>query len=199
VQFYTINTNKPKKTKLNKLAMAIKSYILTQDFSAPYVVATGLPHDPQKIKIKKFGKGEIVKGEMKHANNQPAFVLVNGVLVLPLEVIKELVTKAIVDNDTPPIPVDVEPQNASEVLLGKKKTAVPTNPKVRYIDTMVIGGLIGLGGVYLAGRQGWIAEMDKKYYLYGFGLGAIAGAYFVYRTKAQEVQKTIALKKADKE
>lgn len=179
--------------------MAIKSYILDKDFSAPYVVATGLPHDPQKIKIKKFKRGQIVKGEMKHANNQPAFILVNGVLVLPIGVVKELVTKAIVDNDLPPVPVETETQNASEVLLTKKKTEVPKNPKVRYIDTMVIGGLIGLGGVYIAGRQGWIAEMDKKYYLYAFGLGAIAGAYFVYRTKAQEVQKTIALRKADKE
>ena len=76
--------------------MALKSYILTKDFKSPYVTSTGLPHNPQAIRFKQFKKGEVITGEMKHANNKPAFVLVNGVCVVPLEVIKELVTKEIV-------------------------------------------------------------------------------------------------------
>ena len=32
--------------------MALKSYVLTADFRAPYVVATGHPKNPQQIKTK---------------------------------------------------------------------------------------------------------------------------------------------------
>ena len=78
--------------------MALKSYILTKDFKSPYVTATGLPHNPSAIKFKQFRRGEVVNGEMKHANNKPAFVLVNGVLVVPLDVVKELVTKDVVSH-----------------------------------------------------------------------------------------------------
>jgi len=176
--------------------MALKSYVLTQDFATPYVIATGRPHNPQQIKVKKFRKGDIVKGELKHANNQPAFVLVQGTLVLPLEVIKELVTKAIVDNNTPPIPVDlVENSNFDgDGVMSKKTPLTPlksSNPKVNYIDSMIIGGLLGLGAMYLVKRQNWIEEFDKKYYLYAGLIGAVAGVYVVYRTKSSSKENTM--------
>ena len=180
--------------------MALKSYVLTQDFATPYVIATGKPHNPQQIKVKKFRKGDIVKGELKHANNQPAFVLVQGTLVLPLEVIKELVTKAIIDNNTPPIPVDlVEDSNSDDVTVKNKKSTLDSlkssNPKVNYIDSMIIGGIVGLGAMYLVKRQNWIEEFDKKYYLYAGLVGAITGAYIVYRTRSA---KTEAVKLSNK-
>lgn len=161
--------------------MAMKSYIFTNDFKAPYVTATGLPHNPQKIGFRKFQKGEIVKGELKHANNKPAFVLVHGVCVVPLDVIKELVTREVVSH------TDGTVANASQKIsetIGLPKDN--SNSNVRYLDAMLIGALLGFGGVYLAEKQGWIAEPNKKYKLYGAGAGALLGMYYVYRQKTQK-------------
>lgn len=177
--------------------MALKSYVLTQDFATPYVVATGMAHNPQQIKVKKFRKGDIVKGELKHANNQPAFVLVQGTLVVPLEVIKELVTKAIIDNDTPPIDVEIVEKDTEDIVVKDKKSITmplkSSDPKVNYIDSMIIGGLVGLGGMYLVKRQNWIEEFDKKYYLYASIVGALAGAYIIYRTRSTKKANAMKL------
>ena len=152
--------------------MAQKSYIFTRDYKSPMVVATGLAHNPQAIKFKKFQKGEIVRGELKHANNKPAFLLVNGVCVVPLDIVKELVTKEVVSNASGP--------SSSEPKVQKIK--VPTNPKVRYGDAMILGAIVGFVGVYVAEKQGWISEPDNKYKMYGALAGAALAAYVVYRT-----------------
>jgi hypothetical protein len=152
--------------------MAQKSYIFTKDFKSPMVVATGLAHNPQSIKFKRFQKGQIVRGEIKHANNKPAFILVNGVCVVPLDVVKELVTKAVVSNA----------DGGSDAPKKAKKVVVPTNPKVRYVDAMILGAIVGALGVYLAEKQGWIGEPDRKYKLYGALGGAALASYIVYRT-----------------
>lgn len=151
--------------------MAQKSYIFTRDYKSPMVVGTGLAHNPTAIKFKKFQKGQIARGELKHANNKPAFLLVNGVCVVPLDIVKELVTKEVVSNavgtasDEPKV----------------KKVKVPTNPKVKYGDAVILGAIVGVIGVYIAEKQGWIAEPDRKYKLYGALAGAALAAYVVYR------------------
>jgi hypothetical protein len=171
--------------------MAIKSYVLTQDYSAPYVMITGLPHNPQQIKVKKFKKGDIVQGEMKHANNNPAFVLVGGNLVFPLEVLKELVTKAIIEDYDVPL----HESTLTDVSEPKKTQLLKSsNPKVNYIDSMIIGTIVGLGAVYLANKQGWIAEPDNKHYLYGGIIGAVGAAYLVYRHRENVVSKKFNVK-----
>lgn len=182
--------------------MGLKTYVLTQDFNAPYVIATGMPHNPQQIKLKKFRKGDIIKGELKHANNEPAFVLVQGTLVVPLEVIREVVTKAIIDNNTPPIPVeqlDDTKKDSDEVVVSGKKTTLQnlksSNPKVNYIDSMIIGGIAGLGIMYLVKRQNWIEEFENKYYIYSGIAGALLGAYIVYRTRANKQEATMKITK----
>jgi hypothetical protein len=169
--------------------MAQKSYIFTHDFKAPYVTATGMPHNPQAIKFKRFQKGEIVRGELKHANNKPAFLLVNGVCVVPLDIVKELVTKAVSNADG----------GGSSFPESKPKVVkVPTNPKVRYADAMIIGAIIGVVGVYVAEKQGWIAEPDKKYKMYGALIGAAGAAYIVYRTNNAK-PKVQVIRKQDQE
>lgn len=154
--------------------MAQKSYIITNDFKAPYVQITGIPHNPQVIKMKKFRKGDIIKGELKHANNKPAFILVNGVIVVPLDVVKELVTKAVVSN--------ADGQDSKSDKSKIKTISVPTNPKVKYGDAIIIGAILGVAGAFVAEKQGWIAEPDKKNKLYGAAIGALAASYIVYRT-----------------
>ena len=51
---------------------------------------------------------------------------------------------------------------------------------------MIIGAILGVAGVFIAEKQGWIAEPDKKYKLYGAIGGAIVGYYFMYRKKTQK-------------
>jgi hypothetical protein len=183
--------------------MALKSYVLTADFRAPYVVATGHPKNPQQIKTKMFREGEIVKGELKHANNQPAFILVAGTLVIPVDCIKELTTRAIVEDDKI-VPAEVvEEKTTNEVVIktdsAKKSMLKSSNPKVKYMDAIIIGGIAGLGGIYLAGKQGWIAEIDKKHYLYGGLVGAVLGAYLVYRFTPSKTAPKVSTKKKDSE
>ena len=116
--------------------MALKSYIVIADIKTPYVQGTGVPHRPQEVRFKLIRKGEIIKGELKHANNKPAFVLVNGTLVVPLSAVKELVTKDITSN------ADGTPTD------DKKPMKLPSVNKVKYIDALVVGALLGVGGAY---------------------------------------------------
>lgn len=164
--------------------MALKSYLITHDVKSPYIVATGLPHNPQEVRLKLFRKGQVVKGELKHANNKPAFLLVNGVCVIGLDVVKELVTKEIVSNVGGGT-TTTTPTKIVDKTIGLSKDN--TNPKVRYIDAMMVGASLGLGIVFIAQKQGYLGEeQDKKHYLYGAIGGAILGYYFMYRKNTQK-------------
>ena len=68
-----------------------KTYMVTHEFKSPYVVGSGNPRNPIETRYKRFKKGELISGELKHNNNKPAFVLYNGVVVVPLSVIKAVV------------------------------------------------------------------------------------------------------------
>ena len=152
--------------------MALKSYIVIADIKTPYVQGTGVPHRPQEVRFKLIRKGEIIKGELKHANNKPAFVLVNGTLVVPLSAVKELVTKDITSN------ADGTPTD------DKKPMKLPSVNKIKYIDALIVGALLGVGGAYLSEKQGWLGEPDKKNKLYGALIGGAVALYGLYRYKA---------------
>jgi hypothetical protein len=79
---------------------------------------------------------------------------------------------------------------------GSTDAVSKTNPKVevkvikpadvknkKYIDGILIGAVVGLGGVILAEKQGWIVNVDKKNKIYGAIAGAILGGYYIYRFK----------------
>jgi len=149
-------------------------------------MSTGLPHKPQAIRFKQFKKGSIVKGELKHANNKPAFLLVSGVCVVPLNVVKELMTKDIVSH------ADGEGSIKDKVIKKVENVSkLNTNPKVGYIDMALIGALVGFGGVILAEKQGWLEEVNKKHRLYGAIGGALLAAYLVYRNKTTKRKFTV--------
>jgi hypothetical protein len=152
-----------------------KSYVLIQDFKAPYVIATGMPHKPSKIMLKKYVKGEIITGELKTAKGKPVIVLVNGVIPVPITMLKEVVTKEIVNSaNGTKATTKVNPTQGSITI---KKT------NTRYLDAGILGAILGFGAVYLAEKQGWIAQADKKNKLYGAGIGAVLAMYIVYRKK----------------
>lgn len=160
--------------------MASKSYLITHDYKAPYVESTGHPKNPTQVKFKVFRRGDIVRGELKHANNKPAFLLVGGQAIVTLDVIKELVTKEVksgADSTT------TSPSKLIDKTIGLPKNN--SNPQVRYLDAMLIGAIVGFGGAYLAEKQGWIGEPNKKNKLIGAGIGAALGVYYIYRSKTQ--------------
>ena len=78
--------------------MAKESFVVTKDFKTPFVQVTGMPHKPQALKFKTFRKGEIINGELKHVNNKPAFIMVGGQLVVPIEAVQRVVTKEVTSN-----------------------------------------------------------------------------------------------------
>ncbi len=182
--------------------MAIKNYVLTQDYNAPFVVATGHPKNPQQIRTKLFKKGDVVKGELKHANNQPAFILVNGVLVIPVNIIKEVTTKAVIEDDkitTSEETPKVEEKKEETVIKPITKSLKSSNPRVKYMDAILLGGLVGMIGVYVANKQGWIAETDRKHYIYGGLAGAALGMYVIYRFQPTKTTKVTVTKAKETE
>jgi hypothetical protein len=159
-----------------------QTYVITQDFKTPYVVSSHNPRNPTETRWAAFKKGEMISGEMIFDNNKPNFVLYNGSCVVPLSVIKKVVTKEIISNANGKGNVPFETtKNISKI----------ENPKVRYMDAMLFGAVIGIGAVWLANKQNWIQNPDNKNYLYGAGVGAGLFAYFVFRKNNQPKIKTI--------
>jgi hypothetical protein len=163
--------------------MAIKNYLVKRNVDCPAVYVTGLPHQPQGIRYKKYRKGDIIRGEMKHANNQPAIVLVEGSIVVPIDAVNELTTKEIVssnaDGDT------TETKTAAETI----QKVVSPSPKIQYMDATIGGAVAGAGIAYLLEKQTWIVANGKKNYLIGAAIGAAAALYLVYRYKTNKAVK----------
>ncbi len=161
------------------------TYVVTHDFRTPYVVSTNNPRNPTGIMWKAFKKGDLVGGELKTANGKPAFVLFNNTCVIPLSVIKAVVTKEIVSSATGP---------TSTTPLGQettRKIVTDQNPKTRYMDAALVGAAIGLAGVYLANKKGWIKVPMNINFAYGAGIGAGLALYFIYRKNNNKKTKTI--------
>lgn len=156
--------------------MALKSYVITKSCRSPIVRATGHGARPQQIQFKTFRKGDIVKGELKHANNQPAFVLINGVCVVDLSCVKELVTKEIVTG------ADGKTKVQDQTITAPPKTK-DAMPKVKIADAVIIGAIIGAIGVFIAEKKGIIAEPENRNKILGAVGGAIIFGYIAYRIK----------------
>lgn len=155
-----------------------KAYIITQDVKVPDVVGGGTAHKQAQVRFRMFKKNQIIEGELKHANNKPAFVLVGRMLCIPIECVKELQSK------------DITSSFAGADMDEKKDTPKITtpltvsNPKVQYLDAILIGGAIGFLGAHYAMKKGYLPDDDKKVRVYAAIGCAILGAYFVYRSQA---------------
>lgn len=160
------------------------TFVITHDFKTPYVRSTNDPRKPTEIKAKVFRRGEIISGEMQYNNGKPSFVLFNGVCVVPLSVIKAVVTKEILSNSSGPGNTDMPGTE------DNKKKIVEKNPKIRYADAAIVGALIGLGAVYLANKKAWITVPNKNHYLIGAGIGVAGAVYFMYRRANSKKVKT---------
>ena len=164
----------------------MKNYILTSNFISPVVTATGQPHRPTKIEGKRFRKGQIVKGVMQYANGAPSHILMGGTLMIPATHLREVETRELSNAAGPTTEALLE--KPSETLTPSVKTIEPAkNPKVKYLDAILVGGVIGFVGVIIAEKQGWIPVPEKKYKLMGAVGGAFIACYFVYRSQQNKV------------
>ncbi len=161
-------------------------FVATTDFNSPYVVSTGMPHKPTQIKTQRFKKGQIITGKMIQDGNKPAFVLWKGVVVVPLSCVKKIIVKDINLNST-----DTVTSSAEGDIRAEKPKVTPVSPKdkakaedrKKYMDGLIIGAIVGVGGAHLAQKKGWIPVPDKKNLLIGAVIGGLLGAYLVYRLK----------------
>ena len=152
-------------------------FVAVQDFVTPYVVSTGMPHKPTKICKKQFRKGEIITGEIKTANGKPSFVLHKGVMVVPLAMVKQVITKDIVVSNADDQVKKTNPK------VEVKVQATSEQKKKFYFDAIIVGSLLGFAGTLVAEKQGWVTNVDIKNRLIGAGIGALIGVYYVYRFK----------------
>ncbi len=161
--------------------MALKSYVIKQSCKVPYVTNTGHAARPTQVRFKNFKRGEIIHGEMKHANNRPAFILVKGVLPVPIWAVKELISKEIVQG-----------ADGKEKLQDRTINAAPTNvdkyPKLKVADAVIVGAIVGAVGVWFAEKKNIIKEPDKKNKIYGAIGGALVFGYVAWRMKNKKTK-----------
>ena len=158
--------------------MAIKSYVLKENYKAPVLRYTGLSHAPQQLQYKQFLKDAIVQGELKHSMNKPIGVIVNGGMFFPIGVLKEVVTKEIVSNAS------------GETIKEKIKTNIDnSDPKVQYIDFALAGAVAGALVVFILEKKNIIPAGNKMNYVYGAGGGAALLTYAKWRSNINKKYK----------
>lgn len=161
---------------------------MTQNYKMPVVPQGQQAHKQAEVRFKTLRKGAVVVGELKHANNQPAFILVGRTGVIPLNFVQEINTSPIAMPETK----EAENQSSAE---GKLKEFIsPSNPKVKYGDAMLIGALVGFIGVHVAQKYEYLPADDKKYKLFGALAGGLLGVYLVYRSKSSTPTKVVKIK-----
>ena len=165
------------------MSQKLKNYILTQTFVSPVVTATGQPHRPTKIEGKRFTKGQIVKGLMQYANGAPSHILLGGTIMIPATHLREVETKELSNASGPTTKSLLTNTMETETPSAPANKKAPENPKVKYLDALLIGGIVGFVAIIVAEKQGWITEPDKKYRLYGAAGGAVLACYVIYRNK----------------
>ncbi len=156
--------------------MALQSYRIKENMKAPYVVATGNSRNPTRVEYKQFRKGELINGEMKHANNKPALVLVKGVIPIPIWNIEAVVTKEI--NATPEATSNADAAQKKE---APKKIEIKSN-KHLYLHAAVIGIVLGVAGAIVAEKKVWVPANPKNK-LYGALIGMGSAIYLTYAFK----------------
>lgn len=154
-------------------------FVATTDFVSPYVVATGQPHKPTRICKKQFRKGEIITGEIKTVKGKPSFVLHKGVMVIPLSVVRQVITKEINTSSSFAGQKSVEKANPK---VEVKVPSITVEKKKKVMDGAIFGAIIGFGATIFAEKKGWVNAEDKKNRIYGALIGAFIGGYYVYRT-----------------
>jgi hypothetical protein len=168
-------------------------YIVIKDFKSPVVYSGGShPKLRQQIKYAFFKKGRVISGTLKtKENGDPDYIIHKGAVVIPIAAVKELVTKEMVSNADGE--TDLIKKQVENKILGES-----TN-KVRFIDSAIIGGVIGVGLVWYAEKKGWVKEQEDakiphQNKLIGLLVGGLLGAYYTHRKNIKTGIKIIKKK-----
>jgi len=153
-------------------------FLIIKDFKTPVVYSGGAhPKMQSEVKYIGFKKGAIIDGKIKlKANGETDYILHKNSVVIPIAAVKELTLKEVVSN-----------VNGEETPMPIEKRIIPeSKSKVKYIDSAILGGLIGLGIVWIAEKKGWLVEQEDSKIphqnkLIGISVGALLGAYYTYR------------------
>lgn len=170
----------------------MKSYIATKQINVPIIETGG--HRGAKVRSHIIRKGAIFQGELKHANNKPAFILVGKTGVVPIDSVQEVSAKPIGSEETSSAIGDSEQVKQAD---QKNKSIISSNPKIKYGDAFIIGALVGFVGVHLAQKHNYLPAEDKKLKLYGALGCSLLGMYIVYRITNNSDKKVVKLIKKD--
>jgi len=153
-------------------------FLVIKDFKTPVVYSGGAhPKMQSEVKYIGFKKGAIIDGKVKlKANGETDYILHKGSVVVPIAAVKELTLKEVVSNvsgEDAPLPIE-------------KRIIPESKSKVRYIDSAIIGGIVGLGIVWVAEKKGWLVEQEESKIphqnkLIGIAVGALLGFYYTHR------------------
>ena len=171
----------------------LQTYIVTKPFETPEVYNTGSSHQKAQIGFKRFRKGEIIRGELKLAQGKPAFVLLGRMTIIPLTNIKKLVTKSVVREGSPFSGADGVKRAADPDYI-KKYTQKSKVTKIKYLDAVLVGGVLGGLGFWFAEKKGLIPSTNPKNKLYAAAAGSALCFYAIYRY-TQSKQNALKLKK----
>lgn len=158
-----------------------KTYIITKDVDVPVVASGGSAHRQSQVRMRRFRKGQLVQGELKHSNNQPSFILVGRMLVIPVEAVKEIQGKDVTSKFSGTSEVEQATATPKQAVVQTKQSN-----NVKYMDALLIGAIVGFGVIYFAEKKGWLVSEDSKMKLYGSIGGGLLGMYLVYRNKASK-------------
>lgn len=157
-------------------------FIVIKTFKSPLVYSGGShPKLQAQVRYITFKKGSVIDGTVKNkANGEADYIIHKGSIVVPLAAVKELVTKAVVSNA----------DGTSNEQQTTKKIIPENKSKVRYIDSAIIGGIIGFAAVWFAEKKGWLVEKEDEKIphqnkLMGIVVGGLLGAYYTYRKNVQ--------------
>ncbi len=169
-----------------------KSYLIVKDVKVPVVLHSGNAHTPANIKFKTYRKGDVIVGELKHANNQPSIILVGRMQPIPIECVQEISTAPVGAGE------NKEEKSSNAEGTGKVKEFITTgNPKVKYADAMIIGAIVGFIGVHVAQKYEYLPADEKKYKLFGALGGGLLAVYIVYRTRNATPKKVVKINKEE--
>jgi hypothetical protein len=166
-----------------------KTYIITKDVDVPVVSSGGSAHRQAQIRMRRFRKGQLVQGELKHSNNKPSFILVGRMLVIPVECVKEIQGKDVTSKFSGTTEASTSTNSSKQPVVQTKQS---TN--VKYLDALLIGAVIGFGAMYFAEKKGWVVSEDSKMKLYGALGGGLLGMYLVYRNRATNTTAKVIVK-----
>lgn len=166
-----------------------KYYRVKEKFSCPKVVATHNPNNPMQISSYMFKQGQVITGKMIFVDGKPSFLFVNGMYHVPLSKIQEIQLKNIDGVSGKVSNATGDPINGNAPAGTVKKIEIKDNPNAKYLDAIVIGGVVGFAVTYFAEKKGWLPEDQPNNKYYGMGIGAVALTYLAYRLKTKNVVK----------